>query len=407
MILPLNEKFTHCGSSNVERVIREIVAVVAKVVSHTLQADDFHSLVLIGGYGRGEGGVRFVHGSEAPNNNLDFLLITQKRNPALRQIWQQQIDQQLESIQDHYGIGLDLSMISGSALQRSPSRIMWYDMRCGHKTILGDPDFVSSMTHFKIDRIPSWDAHNLLVNRGTLLMINHCLPADDDSRQTNQLRIRHQVKAIIGYGDAILYTYGKYHWSYEEKQRRMKRLFQIDSSFRDLYDQAMKYRFRPTNNAMHEMLSSSTRVSKQCEKIHLEFESRRLGIRFTDWSNYLELALRAGSREDTKSFLGLMRSLRTITRHRSERLGRSWPARIGQRLLTSQRELGLVFPAAMYPNCSPEFQAKASRLLNAEGSHPKQLQRAFLSTWGATVDQNFSRFLSRYNISLVPAEPAL
>jgi hypothetical protein len=407
MILPKREKFTHSGSSEVERQIRIIVGEVADVVSHTLLSENFHALVLIGGYGRGEGGVRCDEGYEAPNNNLDFLLITNHLNPVLENRWQHMIDQKLESIQQRYQIGIDLSMISGTALHRSPSRIMWYDMRGGHKTILGNADFVNSMKHFQIDRIPVWDAHNLLVNRGTLLVINDCLPTDDNTVETQRLKIRHQVKAVIGYGDAILYSYGLYHWSYAEKQRRMRSLSQVSSSFRELYDQAMEYRFRPRNDTLQEMLASTEFVRQQCESVHLDFESRRLGIRLTNWNNYLELALRAGSREDTKSFLGLLRSLRTISRNRSQSLGQSVGARIGQRLLTTQRELGLVFPAVMYPDCSAEFRAKTAQLLNVSHSHPDQLRVAFLRNWGDQIDRNFDRFLDRCNISLAPMEPAI
>jgi hypothetical protein len=407
MIQTLQKQYTLSGSSDLEARIHSIVLDVAGVVRKYVPANDYHALVLIGGYGRGEGGVRVEDGTELPNNNLDFLLITRSIKSQAAQSYQQQVDQELDLLQRRHKVGIDFSVISGDTLRRSPSRIMWYDMRGGHRTVLGDSGYVPALDHFRIDRIPSWDVHNLLVNRGTLLVINECLPSADDSDDLQRLRTRHSVKAIIGYGDALLFARGQYHWSYAEKQRRMRTLPNIAPAFRQLYDRAADFRFRPTAEAVPGFLRFPAAVLEQCENAHRAFESDRLKVAIPDWNEYLEIALRAGVWEDANSSLGLARSLRNGLRNRTAPVGSGRVARFGQRILSGQRLLGLLFPAVMYESCSTAFRGKAAAVLRADGTTTSDLRKAYLRGWGQMVDRNFFRFLSRYHISLDSMEASV
>lgn len=414
--ISISQKYTYPESRQADALIQAIVSDVAMAVQDVVPEDGYHALVLIGGYGRGEGGVRQGREGERPNNNLDFLLISRDASKNQLGCWQQAIVEQVQSIQEQREICIDFSVIAGDVLRRSDCRVMWYDMRWGHKTILGDIDFVPSMTRFKIDRIPNWDIHNLLVNRGTLLVINDCLEASGTSPEHALVLTRHTIKAVIGYGDALLYSVGQYHWSYVEKQSRMRALDSISKDFQTLYDTAASFRFRP-QATLPTVLQNRQDIRRQCESVHLLCESKRLGRTDLNWDNYLETALSAGVWEDL-SPLGWARSIRNACQSTSlycdhdqasmRAATRRWrPAvRIGLRALSVQRLLGILFPAVAYPSCSDLMRCDAASLLNARDSSMNQLRKAYLRVWGQVVDRNFSHFLDRIGLSLESQESA-
>jgi hypothetical protein len=216
------ERFTARGGPAIEAEARQVAVGIAATARRVVPTDALRALVLLGGYGRGEGGVEHRNGREYLHNNLDLLLILEPGAQRESAQIKAALEQALAPIATGAGVGIDLGTITTTQLRRAPCLVMWYDMRHGHKTLLGDRKFVPSLNRFRIDRILPSDVRNLLVNRGTLLALNDVLldenPTDPAVRRAV---VRHAVKAIIGYGDALLYTRGAYHWSYLEKQRRM------------------------------------------------------------------------------------------------------------------------------------------------------------------------------------------
>src|SRR5262245_18510110 len=129
-------KFTFRGGAAVERRINQIVNEVAEQVRRFVPQHSPFALVLIGGYGRGEGGIERVNGEERPHNNLDFLLVSDPRqlSPAAKQ----QLTESMTKLAQEAQVGIDLSFIERKQLRRAGPLVMWYDVRFGHKTILGD-----------------------------------------------------------------------------------------------------------------------------------------------------------------------------------------------------------------------------------------------------------------------------
>ncbi|HYI01101.1 hypothetical protein, partial [Hyalangium sp.] len=177
-------RFTLRGSAAVEAQIAGIVRQAAAIIGARVRPDELRALALMGGYGRGEGGVERSGGSERPHNNLDFLLVI---NGTIRPGLKELLDRSLEPLRRQYAVGLDLGIVTARALRRAPCLVMWYDMRYGHKTALGDTAFLPSLTHFSREAIVPGDVRDLLVNRGTLLVINEALleqgGVDDEQRR--------------------------------------------------------------------------------------------------------------------------------------------------------------------------------------------------------------------------------
>ena len=69
-------RFTVRGGAEVEGLMGALSNEIADVAGRILPAGSFKALVMIGGYGRGEGGVDARGGVQRPHNNVDLLLVT-------------------------------------------------------------------------------------------------------------------------------------------------------------------------------------------------------------------------------------------------------------------------------------------------------------------------------------------
>ena len=235
-------RLTLRGSVAFERRLAQVVDQIADHVVACAGPSHVKGLLLIGGYGRGEGGVETVDGVERAHNNLDFLLFTRHLGSAARRALRARIEDRLERAR--LPVPADVGVLDEHALDHADGKVMWFDVRGGHRVVRGHaPD---ALRRFTLATVPASDVRALLVNRATLLLLSEELlaqlgPRPDVVRAT----VKHSVKAILGYGDAFLYAHGRYHWSYVEKQRRMRATSAAPGMLRELYDQAAEFRFAP------------------------------------------------------------------------------------------------------------------------------------------------------------------
>ncbi|MDX1932663.1 MAG: hypothetical protein SFU56_08670 [Capsulimonadales bacterium] len=400
-------RFTFSGGDAVEARLRDIVSGTVRTLKDRLRPESVRALVLIGGYGRGEGGVEVrPDGTEYPHNNLDFLLIGRGGIGEVAAL-KAELDPILEELSLRLDIGLDLGITTEARLNASPCLIMWYDMRYGHKTLWGDASYVPSLTRFEAERIPTSEARNLLVNRGTLLVINDALiERGIRSEKERRTVVRHAVKAIIGYGDALLYFRGEYHWSYAEKRKRMAGRTDVSAEFRALYDVAMGFRFRPDYG--HWSIGDSEAGAEELRQvlgpIHLECERLRLR-RTINWDDYL-MAACAGewTTHPTPSLRAAVRRVINLLRvELPPEVLYALPdltARWGARSAGPRGVLPLLFPVIAYHLQEETTVSAARAFLNAADTSLPALRRAYLRAWGQHGDINFGSVLRKLGLSV-------
>lgn len=392
--------YTASGSATADERVEVLVQRVGQVVANHLGPRDVRTLALIGGYGRGEGGVRETPQGDFPNNNLDFLMIRRPGRGGQIRNQLPAIEDQLEAIRDESQIGIDLSTVSATQLQRASCRVMWYDMRFGHRVVWGDAKFIRQLRQFTVQRIPAWDMHNLLANRGTLMVINSLLDGSSDPALA-PLVTRHTVKAIIGFGDALLYTCGKYHWSYVEKRARMRQATNLPTSFRQLYDLAAEQRFAPATSLPDE-LQDLAAIQRECETAHRLFESHRLGKNIHSWKDYLPTAIHQGWTEARGSFRQSLRAARSWLRSPFPAIG-EYPGKtqLALRLLPAERMLATLFPCVAYPEATDDMCKLAQRLLRTTSRELPDLRAGYLRAWGQHVDRNLHHCLKRCGLNYI------
>jgi len=395
-------RFTARGGEAVEIRLTNLVDEVATVIDKVLPKHSYRAVALIGGYGRGEGGVECCDGKELPHNNLDFLIVFQGQNSSQRENFKVAIDKKLKPIAQREGLGLDLGTTTVESLKHSPCLVMWYDMRFGHKTVLGDADFIPSLTHFAVEKVEPSDIRNLLVNRGSLFLINEMLLEKSDLSVNDQRTIvKHAVKGIIGCGDALLYFLGDYHWSYLEKQRRMQQRQDVPSAFKALYDSALNFRFTPdyVNYPGQDINEWSKSVHEQLNPVHLQCEAMRLSEPDLTWEDYAQKAMKFTLMESPLSLKAWARKARNILQSPAAPSG-SILLKMGFKVNGMRGVMPVLFPLIAYHLCHESYLALTKEILQSPDTNNDNLRRAYLKAWGTYGDTNFSSVLEKLGISL-------
>jgi hypothetical protein len=396
-------KFTAKGSQKVEELILKMVEEIVTIAEQTIPEKDLRSVYMLGGYGRGEGGVVIINGQERPHNNFDLMLVTNDIKQEKMQDYKAKYDQALKQLIERIGIGIDTSVINAGKLKNASCRIIWYDMKYGHKLLYGS-DLIMSRSQFKLRNIPPWDARNLLVNRGTLMIINDLLLEQKNlDIELKKVIIRHLVKCIIGYGDCLLFFMGKYNWSYVEKQKRMQALENVDSEFKRLYDDAMNFRFQPDYEPylVKDLRQWTKEIKEILRDINLQCESRRLHKKKLTWDNYIMIALAHGLKEGGLNIKAWGKKFINYSNMKTEFPGAApVSVKLGYKYLGEKGVLPLLYPLIAYGLRNQDYRKIARSFLQVQNFNFDNLRSYYLKKWGSLMDKNFQKLLDKYDIKL-------
>lgn len=284
--------WTVAEEPSVEAQVSEAACHLAAAIQGRIPAGRIRVAAIIGGYGRGEGGVERVHGCGRPHNNLDVLVVTLGKR-QLEQRHRKAVRTATAEVAAACGIPVDVGYVTAHQLETSRPRVMWYDVRNGHRVLFGDTSFLSGLDRYRADNIPVDDVVDLITNRGALAVIAKTLMlAEEPSDWAVKHALKGTMKAIVGYGDALLWQRGLYHVSYQEKARRVEACADIDQAMRTLYAEAVDFRFRPDYQRYLGRESQWVLSAiDELEVAHRTFASREFGSE-VQWRDYPEAILR-------------------------------------------------------------------------------------------------------------------
>jgi glycosyltransferase involved in cell wall biosynthesis len=396
------KRYTLYGGDEVENLIGQIIEEVKIVVTQCFSSQQYRSVLLIGGYGKGEGGVISRSGKEWPHNNLDLAVISRHLSKDKRKAMKAVLDRALLPITEKYQIGFDTSLIPESAMQSSMPTLLWHELYEGHKLLLGDPKFVRSLPLGDLNAVPTREFQALMANRGSLLIINDWLLNKNGlvPEHHRHIAVKHIMKTIIGFGDAWLYFLGDYHWSYCERLKRVRQQSLIPEGFKELYEQAAEFRFKP-NYAAYEnvnLFELMAQVRSQLAEAFLAIERLRLGLPELSAEDVVEQSLRNvwwqkrnGIRDWMKSWTGFLRPVRRL-------VGLSWASKIAFLRLGSRERLLTLFPLVAFGWGNEAMKMQASGYLKSRSTQPEDLAEAYLQLWGSWGDINFLRSQGEWKV---------
>lgn len=240
--------YTLIEDSDLEERIQEDIDVCVSLLRE-VYGRRIVSIVLIGGYGRGEGGISVVEVGYWPKNNYDFLVVLRSLGPVDRG-WVLDAYRQLKDILDErLMVRFEASFQSLRRIQTAPAIMIYQDILHASRTVYGK-DIGTLLPASVCEVLPPMEALNILRTRSMLLLAYRMNEAHLNYVPDKQQRLVWLAKAILGYGDAILILKKAYKTTYVAKNEAIK---QIDISdvfpsnlegerFKQLHDQASRFR---------------------------------------------------------------------------------------------------------------------------------------------------------------------
>jgi len=396
----LPRKYSYAENEQFIKIMDETCSKFKEIVIKHLGKDKIDSIILIGGYGRGEGGI-LVKGSQIlPHNNLDFQIILNSFTTKLAHKKRDEIIKDVnKQISKHHMITLDFSFNSKFKIKFGVPQLVYYDMKFGHRRIYGDDKWLLNIKRYHSRNISLHDIRELLINRGTLLILNKkILERKELDKKMKMIVIKHLVKAIIGYGDALLYLHGKYHWSYKRKGELMWTIQPENPSFARMYMYAIQFRFNPNyENLLHRDLDKIQRyVTRSVERVHLKFESQISRKKNLNWSTYFHLVTKRPLYSKKINFINVLKFLyENFVQKKSNSCDDiNGMKKVHCRFVGSKSFLMALFPYVLYDIPLPK---EIGRQLDSPIDY-------YIKSWGQTNDENYDQSLPGQLIS--PKEAA-
>lgn len=284
-------KYSVKGSPAFDAHIDADMQRIADAVYASPFSKHWKALVLLGGYGRGEGSPCISpNGEELPFNDYDLIVVTDSLDPLLKRA----LKTMEKTLSEKIALPVDLYPYLASALPKCEFSLLNYEMKYGHRVIRGNEKILAAMPAYPHDAIPLSEGTRLLMNRGKLLLdIKRRLARPEIlTREERQRFIKFLFKADLAFGDCALLLREAYDLSYVIKRHRLP---EIDLSglsdpraLVSAYSRAIDFKERvdfhsAENGNIH--LRFAETVARY-EQFFLWYERRRLNRKFQTLEKY-------------------------------------------------------------------------------------------------------------------------
>ena len=280
--------FSRAGSPKFDRWMADRLEDLAGDVQSTL-AGNLVALVLGGGYGRGEGAVVHGSGGERPYNDLDLIVIVNRRPGVARLL------APVSRRHEHaLGIAVDFSRaLTVGDVEQWEHRLRWHELYHGHRVLSGEPGIVVDHAPREIaSPVPLREASRLLVNRGAGLVwarrvVSGLAPAPD-----RDFVRRNAYKALLAVGDAYLIAAGVLaprHAGRQELLHSLTSQLPANAAARVLecYAAALAFKFEPDTMPTERVEEDLMRQANELwAGAFLHVESQRHGRSFDALTDY-------------------------------------------------------------------------------------------------------------------------
>lgn len=198
------------GAALEERIDRDLARCVSEI-RRALGPVPCRGVVIGGGLGRGEGGLRRGPDGELPYNDYDLFVVV----PALPRVALSLVRRRLEALaarlHDELRVEVEIAALPEADLPASPPTLMATDLRAGHRVLHGPADLLSSMPPLPPEALHPVEASRLLLNRAALLLLARGVLRAGPLDAAGAERVARYVrKATLARGDAWLILRGRY-----------------------------------------------------------------------------------------------------------------------------------------------------------------------------------------------------
>ena len=276
--------FTIHEEKNIDARIQSDLEKITSILHQNFH-DEILDLILVGGFGRGEGSVCIENGAHKPVNDYDIVLIV---NSDLKSDKVKEIS---AHIAQKIGIRLiDLISIKKAGLSRLPYTMFNYDLKYGGYVFQGDTNVLTQIPEMEPAKMPLIEGKTLLFNR--LICLLECYSEDFRQREPTmeeKFFLANQCsKAILACCDALLLLKGKYHHSYREKNKRLAEEYARQPEIVDMVKQSTDFKLKPTRDINLDIIEHWFKVKKIYMNIFFLYLNKLYvyGDPFSDWKDF-------------------------------------------------------------------------------------------------------------------------
>lgn len=276
-----------------------------------------HSILLCGGFGRGEGSVELRHDEIHIVNDYDITIVVKERNLFNYARIYKKYHSALQALAEELATDLkmkqvDLALKSRSYFEnRETLKIDNYEVKQGHVLTYGKDDPTKAMPDWRAEDIPLFEGTWLFRNRGAGMLIAalYFLHGDGIAEEKKENFVIECGKAQLAMGDSILLLKSHYHHHYSERLRSIDSLDVSDIPEGDRilanYQEALEHKLRPNFDKFYqrELINWWFDISELLDIFYRYFEMKRLKIQFADWQEYAYLP-KPEDRFELKAFIG-------------------------------------------------------------------------------------------------------
>jgi len=250
------------------------------------------ALVLGGGYGRGEGGVICDAGRELPYNDMDFILVVERKTPDILSA----LHAVSLPFKQRLRIEVDFSRpLTVADIHAWPHWMMWHDLLNGHQVLYGPPDILTANAPMRIrEPLPLIEGTRLLLNRGAgLLWALRVAVAAEQAPDADFIR-RNYYKCLLALGDALLIAAGCYTTQYRGRDDLLdavlaRRDDSAEWNLRAQYGTALCFKFQPDQvPAAVPSMAALQALAALWGKIWLAVEQQRSGMSWQSLADYCQ-----------------------------------------------------------------------------------------------------------------------
>jgi hypothetical protein len=313
---PNRERYTLDGDAAVEARIADDQSRIAEAVTRLVPSSVFRGLVLMGGYGRGEGGYVRRDGRPEPYNDYDYFVVVRGLGRKGRKALEHALADRAKTLENEVGVEVDFALLREERLRKAEYSLMNAEMLWGHRVVAGDSAVLGSMPSMPFSGLPLGEFTRLMLNRGALLLMNRQRLGVGASLEAaaREVFFKYLFKAILACGDARLAGLGRYHPSYVVKLERLRRSdWPGKDAFMEVYSRALDNKFHPAYGryAAENAEAEQDRVVTIWLETLAWLEGIRVGRAIGDWEAYASPAVPKGQHQAS---WGVLRHLATTAR---------------------------------------------------------------------------------------------
>lgn len=281
-----------------------------------LLGDQVHSILLCGGFGRGEGTVEVRNDEIHVVNDYDITIVLKERNRLKYAGLYRKYHAPLEALavklaKDLQMKQIDLGLKHFSYFEKPAAlKIENYEVKRGHVFTYGDENPTRLMPDWKAEDIPLFEGTWLFRNRGAGMLIpalyfmrDEGIPAEKKENFAIECN-----KAQLAMGDSILLLNRCYHHLYSERLRFLDKLDVSDVPDGEKivmhYREALEQKLQPEFQKFYkrDLKEWWFEIVRLLDIFYQYFETKRLGSEFKDWIEYADLH-KPEDRFETRNFL--------------------------------------------------------------------------------------------------------